>query len=421
MLLSRCGRRLARRHAVKTPLRALSAQHKPIHPPPPPDTPLTETIRDFLDPADFYSVLRDNNMDSYFGVPDSLLKDFAGYLADNAPAEKHVITANEGSAVAMATGYHLATKRFPVVYMQNSGIGNAVNPLLSMTDARVYSVPMLLMVGWRGEPGKRDEPQHNVQGKVMTSLLSDLGLQFEVLPDYLEGAEEAVEAAVYHMETRSSPYVFLVKRQCFSKYRQTNLEPDQYSINREQALRAVLGAMGPWDVNVSTTGFASREVYEIREELKEGHNRDFLTVGSMGHATAIAGGIALGKPSRQVFCIDGDGAALMHLGNMATAGIRQMPNFKHVLINNGAHDSVGGQPTGAFGIDFLQMATSVGYRHVEQVDSEEGITQAMERLRASKGPSLLEIRCNKGARANLGRPKESPKVNKEEFIRFLDG
>lgn len=412
----------ARRRAVPASVLSSSTKkHAPAHPPPPPETPLTETIRDFLDPEDFYSVLRENRIDSYFGVPDSLLKDFAGYLADNVPAERHVITANEGSAVAMASGYHMATKRFPVVYMQNSGIGNAINPFLSLTDARVYSIPMLVMVGWRGEPGKRDEPQHIVQGKVMTSLLSDLGIQFEVLPDYLEGAEEAIESAIHHMETRGSPYVFLVKRQCFRPYKQKNLETNNYEMKREQALTSILGALGDWDVCVATTGFPAREVYEIRERAKQGHKRDFLTVGSMGHATAIAAGIAIGKPSRQVFCLDGDGAALMHLGNMATCGIRGMSNFKHVLLNNGAHDSVGGQPTGAFGVDFLAIAKAVGYKHAELVDTEADLPAAMERLRAAKGPALLEVRVNRGARSDLGRPKESPKANKEEFIRFLDG
>jgi phosphonopyruvate decarboxylase len=360
-------------------------------------------------------------MDFYAGVPDSLLKDFCAYVTDTAPANKHLITANEGAAIALASGYHLATRKYPIVYMQNSGFGNAVNPLLSLADPKVYSIPMLLLIGWRGEPGKKDEPQHLVQGKVMSSMLADLNIQFEVLPDYIDGAKEAIDAAYTHMSRRNAPYALLVKRQTFTSYKLQNKEPNKQIISREEALKLIIKETQPFDVLVGTTGFTSRELYEIREQNGQDHKREFLTVGSMGHASAIALGISLAKPSRQVFCIDGDGAALMHLGTVANIGTSGQKNFKHILVNNGSHDSVGGQPTRGFDISFTKIASSCGYKWVKQVSKPEEISAAVKELRATEGPALLEILVNKGARKNLGRPKTSPVQNKQEFMGFLDG
>lgn len=384
------------------------------------ETPLTETVRYFLEPKDLYDCLNDNGMDFYCGVPDSLLKDFCAYVTDTAPPSKHIITANEGAAVGLAAGYHLATRKFPVVYMQNSGFGNTVNPLLSLADPKVYSIPMLLLIGWRGEPGKKDEPQHLVQGKVMSSLLTDLGIQYEVLPDYIEGAQEAVEMAVHYMKKRQGPYAFLVKRQTFTSYKLKNMEPNRFSMTREQACRAIIDNVGSWDILVTTTGFTSREVYEIREQKKQDHRREFLTVGSMGHASAIALGAAVAKPSRNVWCIDGDGAALMHMGSMATVGQSEAQNMKHILINNGSHDSVGGQPTKGFNIDFCNIAKSCGYKWVHQVSSEEELIAKVTEMRNVPGPCFLEVLTNKGARKNLGRPKSTPLQNKLDFMGFLN-
>jgi phosphonopyruvate decarboxylase len=383
-------------------------------------TPLTEKVRDFLEPADFYALLKERGLDFYAGVPDSLLSDFCAYVTDASPQGKHVITANEGAAIGLAAGYYLATRQFPVVYMQNSGFGNAINPLLSLCDPKVYSIPMLLLIGWRGEPGKKDEPQHIVQGKVMSSLLTDLGIQFEILPDYIEGAREAVDSAVHYLERRSGPYAFLVKRQTFTPYSLQNVEPNLYELNREQALGLCIDGTTNFDVLVTTTGFTSREVYELREAKGQDHRREFLTVGSMGHASVIALGIAIAKPTRQVFCLDGDGAMLMHMGSMATIG-RTVPcsNFKHILVNNGSHDSVGGQPTRGFDVDFCSIATAAGYKHVFKAKTSAEITEAMKKLREVEGPAFLEIYVNKGARKNLGRPKSTPIQNKTEFMRFL--
>jgi len=386
------------------------------------ETPLTETVRYFLDPADLYELFKEHNMDFYAGVPDSLLKDFCAYVTDHAPPEKHVITANEGAAVGLAAGYYLATRKFPIVYMQNSGFGNAINPLLSLADPKVYSIPMLLLIGWRGEPGKKDEPQHLVQGKVMSSLLTDLNIQFEVLPDYIEGAREVLDSALHYLKKRGGPYALLVKRQTFTSYKLKSVEPNTHQLSREEALKLVLKGTDNFDVLVTTTGFTSREVYELREQAGQDHKREFLTVGSMGHSSSIALGIAIAKPSRQIFCIDGDGSMLMHMGSMATCGrVAPRSNFKHILMNNGSHDSVGGQPTKGFEVDFRTIAKGCGYKHTFQARTSEEIEECMKKLREAEGPALLEIFVNKGARKNLGRPKTTPIQNKNEFMAFLDG
>jgi phosphonopyruvate decarboxylase len=276
--------------------------------------PYTELERTLLKPAEFFSMLDNNGVDFFAGVPDSLLKDFCAYATDHVAPENHLITANEGAAVAYATGYHLATGGLPCVYMQNSGIGNTVNPLLSLSDPRVYSIPTLMLVGWRGEPGHKDEPQHVAQGELTPGLLAAMGVPFQILPDFKEGAEHAVTDAVKYMRKRKSPFALLVKKGTFDTYKLVKQMESPYAVSREEFLGMALSSLDDWDAVVSTTGFTSREVFELREAASQDHSRDFLTVGSMGHASAIALGIAVSKPSRQVYCLDGDGAMLMHMG-----------------------------------------------------------------------------------------------------------
>jgi phosphonopyruvate decarboxylase len=382
--------------------------------------PLEETERDFLPPPVFYNQLAERGFDFFTGVPDSLLKDFCGYVSDHHPADKHVIAVNEGTAVAVAAGYHLATRKFPLVYLQNSGLGNTINPILSLVDPRVYKIPMLLMIGWRGEPGKKDEPQHMVQGKLMTSILTDVGITFEVLPDYEEGAAAALDLALYHLKSRGSPYAFLVRRQCFLKYElQKPFNMPDMPLCREEALDALVDNLGKFDIVVATTGFTSRELYEMR--VKKGHpiQQDFYTVGSMGHASSIAMGIAIAKPSKQVFCFDGDGAFLMHMGAAAQVGASNLTNLKHVLLNNGAHDSVGGQPTAGAVVDFASIARACGYKYVKTVTTKEEIAAAFKELKATEGAGFLEIKLRRKTRKDLGRPKGEPKDNKEQFMNFL--
>ena len=307
----------------------------------------------------------------------------------------------------------------PQVYLQNSGLGNTVNPLLSLCDSKVYSMPMLLLVGWRGEPGHRDEPQHQVQGAITPAMLSAMNVNYEVLPDYQEGMEKTLDTAMHYVKTRKAPYALLVRKNTFVP---TKLEqmPNRFEVSREQAIELVLNQLGKFDVCVGTTGFTSRELYELRAKRGEGHERDFLCVGSMGHASNIALGIAMGKPSRNVYCFDGDGAMLMHMGGVATVGIISPPNLKHIVFNNEAHESVGGQATGAETLNLTGIAESCGYRKTFRATSPEEIVAATKELAATEGPALLEIMVNKGARSDLGRPKSSPVENKQAFMNFLD-
>ncbi|HII17044.1 TPA: phosphonopyruvate decarboxylase [Candidatus Woesearchaeota archaeon] len=367
----------------------------------------------------FYAVLKSHNLTFFAGVPDSLLKDFCAYIADNADKKDNIITANEGNAIALAAGYYLATGKIGVVYMQNSGEGNAVNPLMSLVDPDVYSIPVLLIIGWRGEPGVKDEPQHVKQGKITLELLETLGIPYEILPEDSDTAKVSVEKAVDGMKKRSAPYALVVKKNTFAEYKLQSKAKTSYELSREDALKLVVDALNDTDIVVSTTGKTSRELFEYREELRQNHSRDFLTVGSMGHSSSIALGIALQKPDRQVFCFDGDGAVIMHMGSLAISGQLAPKNFKHIVFNNGSHDSVGGQPTTGFGIDLPVIAKANGYRDAHAAKTREEIQQAMATLRDEQGPVLLEIRVNKGARKDLGRPTTTPIQNKQAFMKFI--
>ncbi len=352
-----------------------------------------------VDAANFVKVLEDEGVSFFTGVPDSLLKSFCAYLTDNC-AGSHVIAANEGGAVGLAAGHYLATGAPALVYMQNSGQGNAVNPLCSLADPDVYAVPMVLLVGWRGEPGVKDEPQHVKQGKVTVRLFETIDIPTEVLPDDETSALEAVRRMVALAKSGSRPVALVVRKGLFAEYVLRDRRGDIAALPREQAIEEVLKSLPKGAVVVSTTGMISREVYETRERMGEGHSRDFLTVGSMGHALMIALGIARERPDRQVFCLDGDGASIMQMGNMAIAGQSGCANLTHIVFNNAAHDSVGGQPTVGGAIDLPAIAAACGY-------NRQG------------APAFREIKVAKGARKDLGRPKEPPQTNKVLFMETL--
>jgi len=365
---------------------------------------------------EFYNLLKEKGVDFFTGVPDSLLKDFNAYIMDNAALENHIITANEGNSIAFAAGYYLATGKIGLVYMQNAGQGNAVNPLTSLADPDVYSIPMLLLIGWRGEPGKKDEPQHVKQGKVTLGLLDTLGIEYEILPDDIEDAKKSIEKAITIAKERSAPYALVVRKGTFEPYELKNKIQTSYELNREGAIKLVTDQLDARDVVISTTGKTSRELFEYREELGHDHSRDFLTVGSMGHSSQIALGIALSKPNRQVYCFDGDGAVIMHMGALAIIGSQSPKNFKHIVLNNGAHDSVGGQPTAGFDIDIPAIAKACGYKEAWTAEKTEEIKEKTKLLKGSEGPALLEIKINKGARKDLGRPTTTPIENKKAFM-----
>ena len=331
----------------------------------------------------------------------------------------NIIAANEGNAVAIAAGYHMSTGKYPCVYLQNSGIGNIINPLLSLAHQGVYSIPMLLMIGWRGEPGKKDEPQHMIQGEKTAPLLTAAGINYEVLPDFMEGAASAVETAINYMKTRSSPYVFIVKRQTFGDYDQKSPFSSKFPLSREECIGSILQHIGEFDPIVATTGFASRELYELEEKVKKRAHSSFLCVGSMGHASSIALGVALQKKSRKIICLDGDGAVLMHMGAMALIGGHKARNIVHIILNNGCHESVGAQPTVGDKVSFTGIAKACGYPQTFSVQTKEEIADAMNKCTTTNGPTLIEVKCGVNTRKDLGRPKQSPKQNKKEFMQFL--
>jgi len=372
-----------------------------------------------LDPQQFFEAVRSLGFDFFTGVPDSLLKDFCAYVTDHTTPESHIIAANEGGAVALAAGHYLATGRPGVVYMQNSGQGNAVNPLTSLADSDVFSIPMLLLVGWRGEPGIEDEPQHVKQGKVTLDLFKALQIGHAVLPEDMAGAAQALERGAAEMRATLAPYALVIRGGTFGSYKLKSQIKTSYELNREGALRLVLDTIGAGDIVVGTTGKTSRELFELREGTARSHKSDFRTVGCMGHASQIALGIALAASDRRVYCLDGDGAVIMQMGGLSIIGSQKPANYRHIVFNNGAHDSVGGQPTVGFAIDIPSIAMACGYRHAWSAETTADITKALARFDEVDGPALLEIRVNKGARENLGRPTMTPAENKRELMEVL--
>jgi len=379
-----------------------------------------------IDPTAFFDALVAKGSSFYTGVPDSLLKSFNSCVVDNAPADSYVVAANEGNAVGLAAGHHLATGQVPVVFLQNSGLGNIVNPILSLTDPEVYSIPCLVVVGWRGEPGVKDEPQHQVQGRVTEDMLKTMGVPYAVLGDQ-DDVDASIARAYDYMEEKKGPFALLVRKGAFDKYESVNKASTSAAAaarsgTREETLAKVCGAFESTPM-VATTGFTSRELFEVRN-LRGEDNDDFLTVGSMGHASSIALGIAMAKPEKDVLCIDGDGAMLMHMGAMAVAGqYGGSSRMKHILINNGVHDSVGGQDHAGSGddvVNFADVARACGYAHVESVESDDA-DAALKRLADSneEGPQFLEIFVARGARSDLGRPTATPKENKDAFMAKL--
>ena len=367
----------------------------------------------------FYNSLVKKGVDFYSGVPDSLLQDICAFITDNAPKSNHIIAANEGNAIGLAAGYHMATGKIPMVYMQNSGLGNVVNPLLSLTDEKVYKIPLLLMIGWRGEPGVKDEPQHVTQGELTLGLLETMKIPYKILSPEQAEAEEQINQIISEIESSGTPHALIIRKGTFEKYSIKSPVKSNYEMTREQAIEIIVNELTDNDIIVSTTGKTSRELFEIREAKGQTHSADFLTVGSMGHASQIALGIAIAKPQRTVLCIDGDGALLMHMGSLAINGAMKAENVIHIVINNGAHESVGGQPTVGFNIDVPAIAKANGYSSAMSIETSEELQKVAKTIHNIKGPVLIEIKTKTGSRDDLGRPTISPVDNKTDFMKNL--
>ena len=362
-------------------------------------------------------------IDFYTGVPDSLLKGLCNelYARYGTDSDTHVVAHNEGGAVALCAGHYLVSGRPALCYMQNSGIGNAVNPLASLMDPEVYALPCLLVIGWRGEPGVKDEPQHVKQGAVTPAQLELLGIPYFILSaDTSDEAFLTGFAPLCEAMRRGKTAAVLVRKGALVSNRHPAYGNDAV-LSREDAAEIILRAASPSDCFVSTTGKLSREVFELREKLGQDHRRDFLTVGSMGHASMIALGVAESKPDRRVWCLDGDGAVMMHLGSLALIGRRAPKNLVHVVINNGAHETVGGMPVCSGALNISAHAKAAGYCLVLKADTADRLRQALETVASAEGPVLLEIRCACGARKDLGRPTTTPVRNRDAFMDFLKG
>ena len=370
----------------------------------------------------FYQKLIDNGTEFFSGVPDSLLKDLCEYISDNTAINKHLIAANEGNALALAIGHHLATGKVPLVYMQNSGYGNIVNPLLSLADKEVYSIPMIIVIGWRGQPGVKDEPQHVKQGRVSEDLLKAMEIPYSIVKAGMDDsdANKLLKNAYRSCEHNQSPYALLVEKNALSAYKMKN-DAYQYdnTFSREEALQVIVDNLDSKDIVVSSTGVLSRELYEYRDVCNAGHGMDFLTVGGMGHANQIALGIALGLPDRRIICLDGDGAILMHLGALALNGKLALQNFKHIVFNNRVHDSVGGQFIANPDLNIDALAKVLGYKTTNSVSELNDIERSIKVFLESEDCGLLEVKVNKGVRKNLGRPSTTPIENKRYFEEFI--
>ena len=358
--------------------------------------------------------------DFYTGVPDSQLKALCNYLMNTYgidPAH-HIIAANEGNCTALAAGYHLTTGKVPVVYMQNSGEGNIINPVASLLNDKVYAIPMVFIIGWRGEPGIHDEPQHIYQGEVTLKLLEDMGIRsFVIGTDTADSEVENVMDEYRRVLTEGKNVAFVIRKGALS-YDGKVLYSNDNTMSREEIIQHIVRASGE-DPVISTTGKASRELFETRAANDQSHKYDFLTVGSMGHSSSIALGVALNKPETRIWCIDGDGAALMHMGAMAVIGANAPGNLIHIVINNGAHETVGGMPTVAAKIDLVSIAKACGYPNAVSVDTFDKLDRELEAAKSVNSLSFIEVKCSIGARENLGRPTTTALENKMNFMEYL--
>jgi len=353
------------------------------------------------------------------GVPDSTMQALCTELAERQGPPRHIVAANEGNAVAMAAGHWLATATVPLVYMQNSGLGNAVNPLASLTSRAVYGIPLVVLVGWRGEPGSKDEPQHGLQGRATGPLLDALAIEAAPLPTDPDEAHAALARAVETARSECLPVALVVRKGTFEARPRRAVADTSSTMTRAAVIEAVVGRLGGADVVVATTGKASRELFELREARGESHERDFLNVGAMGHASSVALAVAMARQQGRVVCLDGDGALLMHMGALAVIGSQGPRNLVHVVLNNGAHDSVGGQPTVGRTIDIPSIATACGYRTATRVATMDELQAGLDTALTGPGPSLLDVVVSLGGPDGLGRPTVSPQDAGAAFRAFL--
>ena len=371
-----------------------------------------------IDVEQIIRYLNEKDINFFSGVPDSQLSSFCDYIEENC---NNTIAANEGNAVAIAAGYHLTTGNYPVVYLQNSGLGNIVNPVTSLTHEKVYSIPIIYVIGWRGQPGVHDEPQHKKQGEITLDLLEMLDIDYYVINNQttFDDLTGTFESQFLESLSNGKSVAIVVSKGAFKEY---NIKKsNNNTLTREEAIQTVAGYLNNDDMIVSTTGKSSRELFEYRESQNQGHGNDFLTVGSMGHSSSIALGIAMNNENRKIFCFDGDGALLMHMGSVALVGSKHPKNFYHVMLNNSAHESVGGLPTIMSDIHIKELIMSCGYNNIFNASSKDELIKILPDFIESEGPVFLNIDVSIESRDDLGRPTTTPIENKNDFMKKLQG
>ena len=371
-----------------------------------------------INPDKYIANLTEHGVNFFTGVPDSLLKQICACISHKMSSNNHIIAANEGAAIGLGIGHHLGSNTIPFIYLQNSGLGNTVNPILSLSSPEVYGIPMIIMVGWRGEPNVKDEPQHVHQGRVMIDLFDSMGIPYFVLDKNEETAIQQTNEAINLAKEKATPIFLAVQKNTFEDF-QTDNQNHELSLSREDAIKIAAQNTPNNAVIVATTGMASRELFEYRADTNQEHNRDFLTVGGMGHASQIALGLSISQPSRSIYCFDGDGAAIMHMGSMAIIGQSQANKLIHLVFNNAAHDSVGGQPTVGMDIDFCSIADACGYITSKTVNTENDLKDVLIARQSQDGPHFIEVLVRKGNRDSIGRPTRSPLENKNDIMNFI--
>lgn len=372
-----------------------------------------------IEQTHLFNNLHEIGLDFFTGVPDSLLNDFCLHLVNNLPDNQHIMAANEGNAIGIAAGYHMATGKIPVVYMQNSGIGNATNPLLSLTHPCVYSIPMILVIGWRGDPAIKDHAQHKKQGELTTVLMDDMDIPYDIL-DSDETVVEKFAWAANKAKEINSPVALIAKKAILTQKEKKQEYADSKLMNREEAISAVLDVFGKDAIYLATTGRATRELHEQITIHGFSEEIEFLNVGAMGHLSSIGLGLAIGSPDKRIVVFDGDAAAVMHMGSLATNGRYQPSNLIHIVLNNGVNESVGGQLSSGQLIDLTTVAKGCGYITLEKfVESKEDLQNAARQMAGDNKLSFIDVHVRQGIRKDMPGLKIEHQTAKESLMNNL--
>ena len=356
----------------------------------------------------------------FTGVPDSLLNDFCHHLINNIPDGEHVMAANEGNAIAIAAGNYLATGNIPLVYMQNSGIGSASNPLLSLTHSCVYSIPMILVIGWRGDPAIKDHAQHKKQGELTPMLMEDMDIPFKILDDD-DTVIEKFQWAYNKAQAISSPVALIAKKGILAQKEKHQEYPESDLMNREEAISAVIDVMGEDAIYLATTGRATRELHEQLQQHGMSQNREFLNVGAMGHLSSIGLGLALGAPDKKIVVFDGDAAAVMHMGSFATNGRYHPKNLIHIVLNNGVNESVGGQQSSGQIVNLTTIAQSCGYNTLSSfIEGKQELQDSVRIFANSDHMSFLDLHVRQGIRKDMPKLAVDLKEQKTSLMEEMD-